>query len=81
MSLILHTAVKCMALPPIPNGIIFYILDNTPDFDLTTMATYSCDEGYFLDLSNGDRVRTCVDDRDNDANGVFTGQAPECVRK
>ncbi len=70
-----------MVLPDFPNGMIVYATDTTPDFDLTTTATYNCDNGYFLDLSNGDRVRTCVDNNDNDADGVFTGQAPECVRK
>ncbi len=70
-----------MVLPEISNGMIVYFADMSPDFELTTTATYSCDDGYFLDLSVGDRVRTCIDDDDNDADGVFTGQAPSCVRK
>ncbi len=70
-----------MVLPEISNGMIVYATDMTPDFDLMTTATYSCDEGYFLDLSDGDRVRTCVDDNDNDADGVFNGSQPVCVRK
>ena len=42
------------------------------------MATYSCDGGYVL---VGNETRTCEDDSDNDAEGVFTGQDPTCVRK
>ncbi len=26
-------------------------------------------------------TRTCFDDLDNDAEGVFSGQAPRCIRK
>ena len=75
------TAIECEALDPIPNGVITYADDTTPNFDLGTTATYACNEGYFLDLSVGVRVRTCVDDGDMDALGVFTDQAPSCVRK
>ena len=53
----------------------------TPDFDLGTTATYSCDDGYTLDLSIGVEVRTCIDDGDNDAEGVFSDLEPACVRK
>ncbi len=53
----------------------------TPNYELDTNATYSCNAGYFLDVSVGDEVRTCIDDIDNDAEGVFDGQAPSCVRK
>ena len=46
------------------------------------MATYACDTGFILDLSlGGSEMRTCVDDMDNDAEGVFDNQAPICVRK
>ena len=46
------------------------------------MATYDCDAGFVLDLSLGGSVtRTCFDDLDNDAQGVFSGQAPACIRK
>ncbi len=70
-----------MVLPAILNGMIVYATDVSPDFELTTTATYSCNAGYFFDLSVGDRVRTCIDDNDNDADGIFTGQAPSCVRE
>ena len=43
---------------------------------------YICNTGFFLDLSlGGTMTRTCMDDGDNDAEGVFDGQAPICVRK
>ena len=74
-------AIECEPLPPIANGLITYGDDTTPNFDLGTTATYECNEGFFLDLSVGVRVRTCVDDNDMDALGVFTDQAPTCVRK
>ena len=77
----IRAAIECEPLPPIANGLITYADDTTPNFDLGTTATYVCNEGYFLDLSVGVRVRTCVDDVDMDALGVFTGQAPSCVRK
>ncbi len=60
---------------------IVYATDVTPDFDLSTTATYSCNDGYTLDLSIGAEVRTCIDDGNNDAVGVFSGQAPACVSK
>ena len=53
-----------------------------PNYELGTVATYSCDAGFVLDLTlGGTMTRTCVDDGDNDAEGIFDGQAPICVRK
>ena len=53
-----------------------------PNYELGTVATYSCDAGFVLDFSlGGTETRTCVDDGDNDAEGIFDGQAPTCVRK
>ncbi len=63
------------------NGMIVYATDMTANFELGTTATYSCNEGYTLDLSIGVEVRTCIDDGDNDAVGVFSDQKPACVRK
>ena len=60
---------------------IVYATDVTPDFDLGTTATYSCNDGYTLEITIGFKVRTCIDDGDNDAVGVFRGQEPACVRK
>ena len=83
INFVLHTAIECCTLPDIPNGFITYSTDNTPNYDLGTVATYACDPGFVLDLSlGGSEMRTCVDDdMDNDAEGVFDNQAPICVRK
>ncbi len=78
---ILNTAIECPVLPVFTNGMIVYATDVTPNFDLGTTATYSCNDGYTLDLSIGVEVRTCIDDGDNDAVGVFSDQEPACVRK
>ncbi len=75
-----NTAIECRVLPVFTNGMIVYATDVTSDFDLGTTATYSCNEGYTLDLSIGVEVRTCIDDGDN-AVGVFSDQEPACVRK
>ena len=53
-----------------------------PNYELGTVATYSCNPGFFLDFSlGGFEIRTCVDDGDNDAAGIFDGQSPICIRK
>ncbi len=75
-------AIECPPLPAITNGVITYAADTTSDYDLGTVATYTCNAGYFLDLSfGGFEMRTCVDDNGLDAIGVFDRQAPRCVRK
>ncbi len=76
------TVIECLPLDPITNGFITYAPDTASNYNLSTVATYECDAGYFLDLSlGGSEMRTCVDDLDNDAEGVFSGQAPACIRK
>ena len=75
----LFLAVQCLPLPDIENGVISYATDNTANYDLGTVATYSCNQGFFLEEPN--RIRTCFDDDDGDAEGVFDGQEPRCVRK
>ena len=66
------TGQQCPILPPIPNGIITYAPDNTPDIDIGTTATYQCSPGFLL---VGDMTRVCGQD------GVFNGIAPACERK
>ena len=78
---IIHAAIECEPLPAIVNGSISYSSVGTPNYSLGTVATYSCNTGFSLDLSAGSETRTCVDDGDNDVEGVFIGQAPTCVRK
>ena len=58
-----------------------YSPDNTSPFDLGTIATYVCDDGFYLDLSVGSETRTCIEDGNGDRVGVFDGEAPSCVRK
>ncbi len=77
-----HAAIECSPLPAITNGSITYAIDNTPNYELGTVATYACEAGFVLDLSlGGSKMRTCVHDMDNDAEGVFDRLAPTCVRK
>ncbi len=59
---------------------ITYSPDTSANYPLNTTATYICDEGYFLTESTT-VVRVCEDDDVMDAVGVFSGQAPTCVRK
>ena len=78
----LYLAIECPPLDPIINGFINYAPNNTPNYDLGTVATYNCDAGFFLDLSlGGSAFRTCVDDNGLDAIGEFNNQAPRCIRK
>ena len=66
----------------ITNGFIRYAPDTTPNYTLGTVATYSCNTGYVLDLSVGSRTRTCTEN-DNVINaiGEFSGEAPTCIGK
>ncbi len=72
------TAIMCPPLPAITNGMISYSPDVTPDYDLGTNATYTCEAGFYLE---GDEVRMCVDDDGMDATGVWSGHEPICVCK
>ena len=75
------TGILCEPLLCVENGMITYSSERDPNYPWGTTATYSCNEGYFLDTSGTSRIRTCFDDNDNDAEGVFDGQEPRCVRK
>ncbi len=78
----IYPAIECSPLPAITNGFITYAPDDTPNYNLGTVATYECDTGFVLDLSlGGSMTRTCVDDNGLDAIGVFNTQAPRCIRK
>ena len=52
----------------------------TAEFDLGTVATYSCNDGYQLITGPGGDIRICVDGGDGNG-GVFDGEAPICERK
>ncbi len=79
--MILLTVIQCTPLPDIPNGRIEYGPDMTPNYMLGTTSTYICNNGFFLDLSAGNEIRTCEDDNGLDDLGEFTGSQPTCVRK
>ncbi len=82
MHILSHAAIQCPLIPAIPNGVITYAPDNTPNYDLGTVATFTCKTGFVVDLSlGGYEIRTCMDDNGVDAIGVFDRQAPRCVRK
>ncbi len=75
---------QCPPLPAILNGFITYAPDNTPDYDLGTVATYACDIGFVLDLSlGGSEIKTCADNNRLDTIGVFDNlnQTPRCTRE
>ena len=73
--------IQCTTLPDIPNGRIEYSPDMTPNYMLGTTSIYICNNGFFLDLSVGNEVRTCENDNGLDDLGEFTGSQPTCVRK
>lgn len=76
-----NAAIECEPLPDIVNGTITYDTDLTANYSLDTIATYTCNAGFFLDISgdNVSAIRTCIDDNDDDAQGIFDKQAPRCV--
>ncbi len=66
----------CTELEPIENGAISYDpVNQGPEYNLGTVATYSCEDGYML---IGSRTRNC------EGSGVilgnFTGISPFCER-
>ena len=70
-----------MELEAIENGMISYAIDNVgPEYDIGTVATYSCDPGFQLNTESEDEMRTCTDGGDG-VGGVFIGVAPTCDRK
>ena len=60
------------------NGAVTYATDTMANFELGTVATHSCDNGFSL---QGPVVRTCMDDDGMDTVGVWNGTAPTCARK
>ncbi|XP_064386665.1 sushi, von Willebrand factor type A, EGF and pentraxin domain-containing protein 1-like [Halichondria panicea] len=69
-------AIECPPLPTITNGMISYFPDVTPDYDLGTNATITCEAGFYLE---GNEARVCMDDNGMDTIGVWSGQKPSCV--
>ncbi len=61
---------ECPALQPIPNGAITYGPDMTADFDVGTIATHTCNDGYRL---SGFETRECV------LEGRWNRLPPVCI--
>ena len=51
----------------------------TPLFDIDTVATYKCNQGFRFVEGVGDPVRRCVDRGAGEL--VFSGSAPQCARE
>ena len=62
----------CPALAPIPNGAITYGPDTFADFDVDTVATHTCNDGFILVV--GSETRTCL------VGGRWSGLIPVCQR-
>ncbi len=66
----------CTELEPIENGAIAYDpVNQESEFNLGTVATYSCEDGFAL---VGPETRTCVE---VETMGEFNAVAPTCERK
>ena len=52
---------------------ITYADDMAPNYELGTIATYECDDGFFLE---GEDQRNCTAGDGSSAIGVFTGEEP-----
>ncbi len=75
----LNAAIECPLLDTITNSKITYSTDTSPNYSLGTTATYSCSEGYFLEVTASTNVvRTCVANDVMDAIGVWNGSTVEC---
>ena len=76
VTLSFFTAIECPFLS-LTNGMIVYASDTSPEFEIGTVATHSCDAGFAL---VGGMTRTCMDDDQTDIIGVWSGSAPTCER-
>ena len=63
---------ECPALAPIPNGAITYGPDTIAPFDVDTVATHTCNDG-FIQVA-GSETRTCL------TGGRWSGLIPVCGR-
>ncbi len=66
------TAVECPALQPIPNGAITYGPDTIAPFNVGTVATHTCNQGFILGA--GSEIRTCL----NSGIMLWSGLIPVC---
>ena len=77
MLLYTHTAIKCSQLDPISNGMISYSPDSVVgSYDLATIATHSCNEGFYL---SGAITRECIGDISSSFGSWNGRSAPTCM--
>ncbi len=69
--------ITCSILEPIVNGMIGYSPDITAPFDYGTNATYSCNDGFFLE---GSEIINCDGDGSS-VNGEWADDPPQCTGK
>ena len=67
--------IECGVLSAIPNGVITFSPDSTPDYDLYTTATYSCNQNYTL---SGNGLLTCINAF---GSGTWDSFEPSCMGK
>ena len=72
------SATECEPLLDVANGTITYAEDTIPNYELGTVATYMCDDGFFL---MGEDQMNCTVGDGTSAVGVFDKQSPTCIRK
>ena len=70
IQLIIFTAKLCPELAPISNGAITYGPDMTAPFEVDTVATHSCNDGFILGV--GSETRMCLN------TGIWSGLIPVC---
>ncbi len=70
----MHAAIQCLPLPDIDNGVITYFPDNVPNYDLRTVAIYTCNDNFDFSTPGSINIRVCEDD------GKWTGSDPTCAR-
>ncbi len=61
----------------IQNGQIIYSPDTTAPFEFDTNATYSCNDGFFLEGSE----QSVCDGDGSSVNGQWDASPPRCTRK
>ena len=65
----------CPPLAVPQNGTITYTANATADFDVGTVVTYSCDQGYALNIENPSRVCT---ELVGSGTAIWNGTSPSC---
>lgn len=76
LHILLFAAITCSPLSSVTNGNIVYSRDTTTTFTFSTVATYSCNEGFLL---LGNNEQRCSGDGSS-VNGLWSGgSTPVCT--